>query len=154
MELKLENQKENKFLDRIEIQGSLSFTAATPSNKEIAKAIATKAKAEAGLVVVQNIYTTYGQTSAKFTAHVYKSKEVMETFEKKGKKALEKEANAKKKLEEGLKAAAEKKEAEAKAKKEAAEATKEEAKAEEKPAEAKPEEKKEAKPEEKKEEAK
>jgi len=140
MELKVENQKENALMNRTEVNGSISFTAATPSNKEVAKAVANNAKADASLVVVKSIYTTFGETNAKFTAYVYKTKETMDQLEKKGKKALEKEANAKKKAEEAAKAAAEaKKKAEEEAKA-AAEAPKEEAKAEEKTAAEQPKE--------------
>ncbi len=160
MEMKINSTKENALLDRKEVTGTISFKGATPSNAELAKEVAKSVKADASLVVVKQIYTAFGETNATFKAHAYASKDIMATLEKKGKKALEKEAAAAKKKEEAAKKAAEEKAAAKEAPK--AEEKKEEPKAE-KPAEAKPEEKKEepkaekpaeAKPEEKKEEPK
>jgi len=118
MSIKIIEKKENPLLSRIKVLAEITFQKATPSNDSVKKQIASEVKADENLVVVKNIYTQYGSTSAKVTALVYNSKEDLEKIEPKSKKE-------------------EKKPGEQPAEK--AEATKEEAK----PAEAPKEEKKE-----------
>ncbi|ENO11846.1 ribosomal protein S24E [Thermoplasmatales archaeon SCGC AB-539-C06] len=86
MGIKIIEKKENPLLARTKILAEISFEKATPSNDEVKKQIASEVKADENLVVVKNIYTQYGSTSAKVTAFVYNSKEDLEKIEPKPKK--------------------------------------------------------------------
>jgi small subunit ribosomal protein S24e len=86
MSIKIIEKKENPLLSRIKVLAEISFEKATPSNNDVKKQIASEIKADENLVVVKNIYTQYGSTSAKVTALVYNSKEDLEKIEPKPKK--------------------------------------------------------------------
>jgi len=76
---------ENKLLHRKEVTGTLAFTGATPSNKEVQTKIAEHFKVTPEQVAVKHIYTDFGKTSAKFEANVYDSKEALDKLEPKKK---------------------------------------------------------------------
>jgi ribosomal protein S24E len=149
MNLKIEKTEEKPLVARKEVSGSLLFEGkATPSNAEVAKAIAAELKADEKTVLVKHIYTGFGKNEAEFEAYVYNSEEDLKKYEPVTKAMKE----AAKKSEEAAKAEAEapKEEKPAEA---PAEQKKEEAPAEEKKEEPKEEKKEEAPKEEKKEEA-
>ncbi len=83
MELTIKEQKENPMLLRKEILAHVSFTKATPSNVEVAKAIATKLSASEDAVVVKQIKGGFGSTHAVIKAYVYASKEQKDKIEPK-----------------------------------------------------------------------
>ena len=148
MNLKIEKTEEKTLLARKEIAGSLLFEGkATPSNDEVAKAIAAELKVDEKTVVVKHIYTGFGSTEATFEAYVYNKEEDRKKYEPVTKAMKE----AVKKAEEAAKAEAESPaeekpaEAPAEKKEEPKEEKKEEAPAEEKKEEPKAEEKKEEK---------
>ena len=144
MKCEIVTKIDNPLLKRVEIAGNITFNAATPSNKDIKKELAAQMKSKEENVQVKNIYTAFGESTANFSAYVYKSEEDLKKYTPVT-KAMK---DAVKKAAEEAKKAAE----EAKAEK-PAEEKKEEKPAEEKKEEAPAEEKKEAKPaEEKKEE--
>ena len=89
MNLEITDKKENPLLSRTEVKGTIGFDKATPSNAEVKKAIAEKAKADESLIVVKNIYTDFGSTNANFNAYIYTNKDEMAKIEpkKKEKKA-------------------------------------------------------------------
>ncbi len=170
MEITIEKTAENPYLQRKEVQGEVTFEGATPSQKQIAEALAAKLNAKADAIFIVHVYTGFGSNKARFEAHVYPSKEQLEKVVRLGKKAKEKlagkpasgaapAAEAKPAPAAAPKAEEKKEEPRKEAKPAAAETKKEEPKKEapkkeEKPAEAKKEEKKEAKPAEKPAEAK
>ena len=90
MQLTIKQEIESPLLSRKEVKAEISFDKATPSNDDVAKAIAEKLKCDAGLVVVKHIYTKYGETLAGVEAYVYESKEALESIEPKKKKKEEK----------------------------------------------------------------
>lgn len=132
MEITIDQKQENVLLNRTEVKGQLSFEKATPSNQEVAEAVAKELDSKVELVVVKHIYTRFGHQEADFEAVVYKDQEAKDKIEKVT-KHLKKQAEAGKKAEE---------------------APQEEAKGEEKKEEPKAEEKPEESAEEKKEEVK
>ena len=87
MELAIEKTDENPYLQRKEVHGKVTFTGATPSNKQFADALATKLSSKADAIAVQHIYTSFGSQQATFEAHVYVSKEQLEKVVRLGTKA-------------------------------------------------------------------
>lgn len=139
MAVTIKKTEEKPLLARKEIEAHVMFEGkATPSNDEVAKAIASELKTDEKLVVVKHIYTAYGSSEADIEAYAYDTEEALKKIEPRKKKEEKKEGEA----------PAEEKAGEKKEEKKKEEAPKEEKK-EEKQAE--PAEKKEA-PEEKKEE--
>jgi len=135
MKCEIVTKIDNPLLKRVEVVGNLTFNAATPSNNDIRKELAAQMKSKEENVQVKNIYTAFGESTANFSAYVYKSEEDLKRYTpvtKAMKDAVKKAAEEAKKAAEEAKAAAEK----------PAEEKKEEKK-EEKPAEEKKEEKKE-----------
>lgn len=82
MKLIISEKKENPLLDRTELKGRIDFEGSTPSNQEVAEAIAGELKKEVGLVVVEKIYTLFGRQEADFQAVVYDQAEARERVEK------------------------------------------------------------------------
>jgi len=80
MELKILEKKDNVLLERTEVTASVSAIGATPSNKDVAKAIADSLKTTEDLVVMRKIATGFGSSSSKASAYVYKSKEQRDLF--------------------------------------------------------------------------
>jgi len=83
MELKITDQKENPLLLRKEVRAELSFDKATPSNAEVAKALAAKLSASEDAIVVKKIAGGFGKLTASVTAYVYASKEQKDKIEPK-----------------------------------------------------------------------
>ena len=85
MELIVKNEKENGLLGRKEIIGTLAFSNATPSNKELSEALAKKFNVPTEQVAVKHIHGSFGGITGKFEAHVYSSKEQLAKVEPKKK---------------------------------------------------------------------
>jgi ribosomal protein S24E len=94
MEITVDKTSENPFLQRKEVHGKISFQGATPSQKQVAEALAKKLGAKAEAIFVAHVFTTFGAQSGRFEAHVYPSKEQLEKVVRLGKKAKEKAAKA------------------------------------------------------------
>ena len=90
MDITIEKTNENPYLQRKEVHGKVSFQGSTPSNKQLADALATKLGAKADAISVKHIFTNFGAQNATFEAHVYPSKELLEKVVRLGKKAKEK----------------------------------------------------------------
>ncbi len=90
MEITIGKTAENPYLQRKEVQGEVTFEGATPSQKQIAEALAAKIGAKADAIFIMHVYTGFGSNKAKFEAHVYPSKEQLEKVVRLGKKAKEK----------------------------------------------------------------
>jgi len=90
MDIAIDKTSENPFLQRKEVHGKVTFTGATPSQKQLADSLATKLSAKSDAIFVQHIYSSFGAQQAKFEAHVYPSKELLDKVVRLGKKAKEK----------------------------------------------------------------
>lgn len=82
MQLTIQEKKENVLLDRTHVCGQISFEGATPSNSELAQAIAKELSADAANVVVKHIYTSFGRQNANFDAVAYKTTEARSKTER------------------------------------------------------------------------
>ncbi len=98
MELKLNEKKENVFLNRLELTGTLDFTGATPANVQLAEALAKEFKTSADKIIIKRIGTKFSRHTANFLAYVYKDSSAKN-------KAERVTAHLKKKAEEAKKAA-------------------------------------------------
>ncbi|MEK6969719.1 MAG: hypothetical protein AABW48_04795 [Nanoarchaeota archaeon] len=98
MELKINEQKENVFLNRIELIGTLGFTGATPANTQLAEALAKEYKTGVDKIIIKKIGTKFSCHTADFLAYVYKDHSARN-------KAERVTAHLKKKAEEAKKAA-------------------------------------------------
>ena len=103
--MNITSKKENVLLDRIEVQGTLEFEGATPSNAQVTEDVAKHMHQDPATVSVQHIYTLFGHHQATFTAMVYSSAEARQKMEVRlphmkkkegGKKTEEKKAVKKK----------------------------------------------------------
>ena len=140
MKCTIEQKTENNLLKRLEINGKLIFDKATPSNTDLKKELAGQLKSKEENVLVRNINTAFGESTATFSAYIYESPEALNTYTpttKHIKEAAKKAAEEAKKKAEEAKAAAEKPAEEKKEEKPAEAKPAEEKPAEEKPAETK-----------------
>ncbi len=146
MKLEITGKKENKTLQRQEVEIEIKDAKLTPSRKELRPKIAALFGAKEELTVIESINHTFGTNQGKIKVHVYENEEAMKKTEPTyliqrdlGKK---KKKDKEEKKPEG-KPAEEKKEVKEKPAEEKSEKPKEEKKTEEKPAEKETEEKKE-----------
>ncbi|RLE46444.1 hypothetical protein DRJ22_01905 [Candidatus Woesearchaeota archaeon] len=103
MKLQITKTKENPILKRKEIEGTIIFQGATPSNKDAAKEIAGQQGTKEECIEMKQIKTEFGKQKATFKAYIYESKEQKDKIEPKTKKQREEEKKAeeaKKKAEE------------------------------------------------------
>ena len=83
MDLKIQNKNENKAFSRTEVIAKVNFNKATPSRKDIQKAIAKEVKGKEELTIINQIKTAFGNSSAIITATIYTDAEVMKRLERK-----------------------------------------------------------------------
>lgn len=79
MNLIIQHKKDNPLLHRVEVDGILEFSGATPSNAQVCAAIAKELKTQGDLVKMDHIYTLFSKQSATFQAYVYANKEALST---------------------------------------------------------------------------
>ncbi|MBD3310369.1 hypothetical protein GF351_04065 [Candidatus Woesearchaeota archaeon] len=84
--INITEKKENPLLLRKELKGELEYSAATPSNEQVARQIADSEKADQKLVKIKQIKNIYGQRKAKVSAYIYGSEEAMKSAEERKKK--------------------------------------------------------------------
>jgi len=75
------SKQENQLLERIEVEGLVTFEGATPSVAGLTAEVAQHLHHEPAAVAIQHIYTRFGQTQARFTARLYPSPEVRKKIE-------------------------------------------------------------------------
>ena len=78
----IHQKTENDVLSRVEVEGTITFDAATPSRQELVKAIAADLKVSHDLVVIRSIRTRFGKREAAFTAQAYKHADAMAAEQK------------------------------------------------------------------------
>ena len=81
MNIEITINNDRPVLSRKEIEAKLSFEGTTPSRNEVVKEVAKKTGAKEELVVVREIKTSFGETTAKVTAFVYTDAKVMKDVE-------------------------------------------------------------------------
>lgn len=95
MKLMVTEKKDSALLDRTQLQGVIDFEGATPSNNDVAMAIAKELKTDVSLVVVKSVKTRFSQQKADFLALGYKTAEARQKMEKMTKHLKKKIAEAK-----------------------------------------------------------
>lgn len=85
MELHVKQDKKNALLHRKEVDGTISYQGATPSNAQLQEALSKKFGAPTDAIAVKHIYGSFGAQTATFEAHVYDSKEHHDKIEPKKK---------------------------------------------------------------------
>jgi len=103
--MNITSKKENPLLDRIDVEGTIEFEGATPSNAQVTQDVAKQMHQDQATVAVQHIYTKFGHHQAVFSARVYSSAEARKKMEvrlphmkkKEGEKKTEEKKAGKKK---------------------------------------------------------
>lgn len=85
MEVEISMKKENPLLKRTELEGTISFTGATPSNVQLADELAKKLNVAKDVVLIRHIYGVFGGLKARFEAVVYASVDDLKKIEPKKK---------------------------------------------------------------------
>ena len=84
MELKITNKEEQKLLDRTLVKARLNFSEkAVPSRKAVLGELSKQLKVDKKFIVIKEIRTVYGSTSADVEVHVYDSEEIKNKLEPK-----------------------------------------------------------------------
>jgi len=104
MELKINKKKDNKLLDRQEIEFAVSHkTASTPTRLSVRDNLAAKLASKPELIVIPRLNTRYGAGESYGVAHIYKTekqklaiepKHIIKRFEPKAVKEEEKAEEA------------------------------------------------------------
>ena len=81
MNIRILEKKEAPLFSRMEVKAQLKFSGATPSTKEITKALAKNLSADEKTIVIREISTKFGFREAKAIAHIYKKEEDMNLIE-------------------------------------------------------------------------
>lgn len=81
MEFKVIEKKENALLERTEVSAEISFSAATPSTKEMRDTIVQKLGCNPDLMVISRAQPRFGQKAMSVKAHVYKTPEQLKRVE-------------------------------------------------------------------------
>jgi len=151
MEVEIISKKDNKLLERKEINAVVAFDAATPTRKEIREAVGTKLGLNPELTVLNSVVNEFGSKRIRVLAHSYADMKKLIDTEPEYIRKRDGIGVEEKKEEKPAEAPAEKKEEAPKEEPKKEEKPKEEPKKEEKPKEEpKKEEKKEEKPKEEK----
>jgi len=84
MELNIETNETQKLLDRTLVKGKIHFSEkSTPSRMNVIDEIAKQLKVDKKLIVLKEIKTRFGTTTADFEAHIYNSEEFKNKVEPK-----------------------------------------------------------------------
>lgn len=81
MQLNVTHKKDNPFLKRTEVTATAIFEKQTPSNTEVASAIAKAVGADVKNIIVKHIKTKFGSTTATINALAYKDVDAMKNAE-------------------------------------------------------------------------
>ena len=81
MELEITGKKENKTLQRQEVEFEIKNAKITPSRKELRPKIAAMLGAKETLTVIESINHTFGTNEGKIKVHVYENEEAMKKIE-------------------------------------------------------------------------
>jgi len=86
MNIKILKEKESKFLGRKELELEATYDAATPTESDVKKKIASLAKSDENLIAIKKIDQSFGMKKAVITAYVYNDLGIVQRLEKKKEK--------------------------------------------------------------------
>ena len=95
MDIKITAKRENKLLERAELEGEIGFTGATPSYEQLKKELSTHLKTDEATIAIKHVYTDFGNQKATFTANVYSTTDKLKAVEPKIKEKKAKEGENK-----------------------------------------------------------
>ncbi|MBI2572729.1 hypothetical protein HYV86_02625 [Candidatus Woesearchaeota archaeon] len=81
MQITVEHKTENPLIKRTDITGSVTFSGATPSNKDIAAALVKQLHVDQSLLVIKTIHNDFSFQKAHFQAVVYANAETKKKYE-------------------------------------------------------------------------
>ncbi|MFH2106918.1 MAG: hypothetical protein ABII22_06685 [Candidatus Micrarchaeota archaeon] len=81
MELNIESEKENKLLNRKEVEATITFDAATPNRIQIKELVCGKLGANTDFAVLRKTKNEFGRKRISVTLHLYKDAEGMKKME-------------------------------------------------------------------------
>lgn len=81
MDVEITSTKENKLLDRKEIDAVVYYKGATPNRKDLKQSVCGKIGANPDLVVLREVKSEYGVQRVGISAHVYQNAESMKKIE-------------------------------------------------------------------------
>lgn len=87
MDINITKQTEQPLLNRKIITGSMTFERATPNYAEVKKELSKKLSTSEELIVIKNIYTSFGERNADFNAFVYNTADDLKRIEGQKKEA-------------------------------------------------------------------
>ena len=95
LDIKIDNDKENKFMKRREIEATAAYAGSTPTRDVVKQELCKKLSLNPDATAVVRIGQVYGSTSSHIILHSYKTREAMLALEKEGMKKNVKAAEAK-----------------------------------------------------------
>src|SRR3989338_610414 len=83
MKMEIKNEKENKLMERKELEVEFIGFTKTPTRKEVLKEVAGKKGVKEELIIIETINQVFGQKKANAIIRVYKERKQLERFEHK-----------------------------------------------------------------------
>ena len=81
MKSTITEKKENPFLNRMEVKGTLQFDGATPSKNDLIGSLSQDLKVAAEAIEIKKIHTQFSAKEADFLAYAYVSAEARKKVE-------------------------------------------------------------------------
>lgn len=88
LDIKVNSDKENKFMNRREIEAFATYSGSTPGRDVVKQELCKKLNLNPDATAVVRIGQEYGSMTSSITLHSYKSKEEMLALEKEGRKKV------------------------------------------------------------------
>lgn len=88
MEIEIVSKKENKLLERIEINGLIKYESNVPTRNDVRSHLAKLFECDEDLVIVKKIEPKYGLHEAKLEANIYKDSSLIKKLENLKKKSI------------------------------------------------------------------
>ncbi len=81
MEIQIVSKDAKLLLSRTEVKARIAFQGATPTRKDVIKALAKALGAKEDLIILRKIETAFGSQSGKVLGYVYNDRKALETLE-------------------------------------------------------------------------
>jgi small subunit ribosomal protein S24e len=82
MDINIKNKKENKLLNRTEVEFEVSYESSTPSRQQVIQKLAALLKVKSNLVILSELRSDFGNKKAKAKANIYVDEETMQDIER------------------------------------------------------------------------